>query len=169
MIRCKFVASAVISCVDQFIYELAASSLALAVPPVFHPSGELQGGRAKLDRIERVGALGHHPFIKRATPLRIQLLQTLIKLQRVQLLSAKRSDAVSGVGARLHLIIMHGQRVRQILLAADVGFACQADIVEHQQGAWPMVFSKGSAQFGADGMGATLNRGFLCPSIYNTN
>ena len=84
-----------------------------------------------MDRIKRVGALGHHPFIKRAMPLRIQLLQTLIKLQRVQLLWAKRPDAVGRVRARLHLIIMHGQRVRQTLLAVEVGFACQANVVKY--------------------------------------
>ena len=47
------------------------------------------------------------------------------------LAAPRRPDAVSRVGARLHLIIMHGQRVRQTLLAVEVGFACQVNVVKY--------------------------------------
>src|SRR6266436_5488492 len=96
----------------------------------------------------RVAAFGHHPFINRAMPLRIQLLQTLIELQRVQLLWAKRPDAISRLGAQLHPIILHGQRVVPFWQGVDGGTLGRkpGDLNDSAE----------STQFDADGMGATL-------------
>src|SRR6266446_6570127 len=145
-IRCESLACDAISCMGQLIYELAASSLP-------SPSNGVSANRCTPERLSEVGSdrasrcVWPPPLHKTGNAL-----QTLIELQRVQLLWAKRPDAISRVGARLHPIIMHGQRVVPFWQGVNGGALGRkpGDLNDSAE----------STQFDADGMGATLIEAF---------